>query len=244
MLMQAHVLCHYLDWDSSFFDRRIARVTESRLTEEAVRSITVWCEQNAIDCIYFLASSDDADTIRLLEDHRFRFVDVRLTLETRPAVSQRMDAGEGLARFCEPADVPALREMARVNHWDSRFYYDDNFDKSRCDALYEVWIEKSCHGYADSVIVAEIGERVVGYITCHLRDYTKRGEIGLLGVASESQGKGIGKKLVNASLRWFAEQQIDQVSVVTQGRNINAQRLYQKCGFITQSLQLWYHKWF
>jgi ribosomal protein S18 acetylase RimI-like enzyme len=32
-------------------------------------------------------------------------------------------------------------------------------------------------------------------------------------------------------------------TVVTQGRNIASQRLYQKHGFVTQSIQLWYHRW-
>jgi ribosomal protein S18 acetylase RimI-like enzyme len=33
------------------------------------------------------------------------------------------------------------------------------------------------------------------------------------------------------------------VSVVTQGRNVAAQRLYQRAGFVTASTQLWYHRW-
>ena len=36
---------------------------------------------------------------------------------------------------------------------------------------------------------------------------------------------------------------ITYIDVVTQGRNYSAQRLYQRCGFITQSTELWYHKW-
>ncbi len=34
------------------------------------------------------------------------------------------------------------------------------------------------------------------------------------------------------------------VSVVTQGRNIAPQKLYQKCGFISYSTMIWYHRWF
>jgi hypothetical protein len=34
------------------------------------------------------------------------------------------------------------------------------------------------------------------------------------------------------------------VKTVTQGRNIPAQRTYQRCGFQTAAVQLWYHRWF
>ena len=37
---------------------------------------------------------------------------------------------------------------------------------------------------------------------------------------------------------------IDRVQVVTQGRNVRAQRVYQRCGFVSAQLQLWYHRWF
>jgi ribosomal protein S18 acetylase RimI-like enzyme len=36
---------------------------------------------------------------------------------------------------------------------------------------------------------------------------------------------------------------VQRVSVVTQGRNVAAQKLYQSCGFTTCSVQLWYHWW-
>jgi len=33
------------------------------------------------------------------------------------------------------------------------------------------------------------------------------------------------------------------VTVVTQGLNVPAQRLYQKSGFLVSSVYLWYHLW-
>jgi RimJ/RimL family protein N-acetyltransferase len=45
-------------------------------------------------------------------------------------------------------------------------------------------------------------------------------------------------------MSWFAGQDIKTVHVVTQGRNTRAQRLYQRCGFVTRSMELWYHRWF
>ncbi len=50
--------------------------------------------------------------------------------------------------------------------------------------------------------------------------------------------------LIGAADRWFAERNINQISVVVQGRNVKAQRLYQKNNFLTSSVELWYHLWF
>jgi GNAT superfamily N-acetyltransferase len=70
------------------------------------------------------------------------------------------------------------------------------------------------------------------------------GRIGLVGVAPGYQGKGVGKGLVQRALQWCVEQDFPRVEVVTQGRNLQAQRLYQSCGFQIERTELWYHKWF
>jgi ribosomal protein S18 acetylase RimI-like enzyme len=49
--------------------------------------------------------------------------------------------------------------------------------------------------------------------------------------------------LTEAALAWFCAQGLQRAQVVTQGRNIAAQRLYQKCGFRTGEIALWYHRW-
>jgi dTDP-4-amino-4,6-dideoxy-D-galactose acyltransferase len=238
-------LCQYLEWDSEFFGYRIARVTVNWLDRETIEQVMRWCKSNNIDCLYFLANAGDGKTIRLVEDHRFRFVDIRVTLER--GLDAPLDIPnktvQGEIRLCRPDDIPALRAIARVNYHNTRFYDDPNFPESLCDTLYETWIEKSCKGYADEVLVAELEGDPVGYITCHLLEQSV-GQIGLVGVHPESRSKGMGEKLINESLCWFTGQGLRRVRVVTQGRNCKAQRLYQKNGFLTDSVQLWYHRWF
>lgn len=242
--MEINAICEYLEWDSDFFGNRIARTTANYLNAETVAQALSWCEANQIDCLYFLANADDSKSIRLAEDQKFHFMDLRVTLEN--SLDSRLkpqDLAQEVIRLFQPDDISALRAIARRSYHDTRFYQDPNFSEELCNRLYETWIEKSCHGYADAVLVAEFAGGIAGYISCHLLD-PSMGSIGLVGVSPKVQRQGFGKKLVKASLNWFAEKGVKRVQVVTQGRNAKAQRLYQRNGFLTTSLQLWYHRWF
>ena len=135
-----------------------------------------------------------------------------------------------------------LRGIARTGHRDTRFYSDEHFDRMKCDLLYETWIENSFRGFAQAVLVAEVEGKPAAYLTCHLKD--QESQIGLVGVGESSRGMGLGTKLVQHFFSWSREQGARRAIVVTQGRNLGAQRLYQRNGFQTVSLQLWYHRWF
>jgi dTDP-4-amino-4,6-dideoxy-D-galactose acyltransferase len=239
-------LCEYLEWDSDFFGVRIARLTVTRLTPQTAQEVDAWCEANKVSCLYFLADADDASTLRVTEANAYHFVDIRMTLDralSDAATPEGDRSGFGGTRPATQEDLPNLRAIARVSHSDSRFYYDPHLPDARCDDLYETWIDKSVNGYADAVLVAELEGAAVGYITCHLRD-DAAGQIGLVGVSAQAQGRGLGGELINAALGWFRGQGVQRVSVVTQGRNCPAQRLYGRSGFLTRSVQLWYHKWY
>lgn len=242
--MQSDRLVKYLDWDSEFFSLRIAHVEGKSLDTISLRQIDIWCRDNRIDCLYFLADPSDTESIRLAEKGGFHLVDLRVTLELKitPLTPPWLPLSSTV-RQATSEDIGALRTIASTNHRDSRFYQDGGFSSKQCDELYATWIEKSCTGYAHMVLVADCGAGAVGYLSCHIRE-GETGQIGLLGVSSKCQGAGLGKLLMEESLRWFAISGMKRVEVVTQGRNVAAQRLYQKNGFLTQSLGLWYHRWY
>jgi len=243
--------CEYLPWDSEFFGNRIARVTSHRLNLAQLANVETWCAHNDIECLYFLADSDDDETTLLAERSAFHLVDIRMTFALRDSACASLPSADTAGRQAIPirparlSDVPGLETIARTVHEDSRFYYDHRFSKSRCSDLYATWIRRSCEGFADQVLIAEYAGQVAGYITCKCVDgENPHGVIGLVGVASAARGMGLGPALVTRSLRWFDEQGVQEVEVVTQGRNIAAQRMYQRCGFVSQSMRLWYHRWF
>ncbi len=238
--------CILLDWDSEFFGFRIARLPEEALDPKDVDAVDTWCRKNEISCLYFLSRSDDAATLRLAQERGFRLVDVRQTFEREQSSDTPQGGGaqEGLlVRAASSADVTELRAVARTSHRASRFYADPGFPRPLADSLYETWIERSCEGYADRVLVGECDGIVSGYTSCHLES-SDIGRIGLVGVAPRARGRSLGPMLVHAALTWFRDQGVSRVEVATQASNLAAQRLYQRCGFLTREVQLWFHKWY
>jgi dTDP-4-amino-4,6-dideoxy-D-galactose acyltransferase len=241
-------LAEVLPWDSEFWGFRIARATFHTLTRKRAQDVDGWCLDHAVRCLYFLARADDASTPRAAEAWGSRFVDIRMTFgQRRPlALSESRSAAEitPTIRPNRPEDLPLLARISRQSYQDSRFYYDGGFPRDRCDLLYETWIANSCRGYADLVLVAELADEPAGFITCHLDREHQGGRIGLVGVSRHAQGQGLGHSLVGEALRWLWLQGARQATVVTQGRNTSAQRLYERCGFVTDAVELWYHQWY
>jgi dTDP-4-amino-4,6-dideoxy-D-galactose acyltransferase len=237
-------ICAYLDWDSEFFGKRIARLNRSRLEGSSISEALAWCADNRIDCLYLLADADHGETRRIADQNCFLEVDMRLTL-ARPITQQYQRSElsvDSRVRLARESDLPQLRRFARTLHQDSRFYFDQQFERSKCDLLYETWIEKSCGDLAQTVFVPQVDSQAVGYITCGSR--SQETQIGLLGVAETHARTGLGRALVQRFLSWSAEQNVRRATVVTQARNTAAQHLYRSCGFLPATLQRWYHRWF
>jgi GNAT superfamily N-acetyltransferase len=236
--------CEYLEWDSTFFGMRIGRVRATRLTDPLAAEIVRWARQHAMDCLYLFAEAGDRATVVAAERHGFSLVDWRLTfaidLPTR-AVAGEAAAAAALVRPAAEGDLPALKGIARESHTDTRFYFDGRFPRERCDSMYEIWIERSCHGGADLVLVPEVDGAASGYVTCHLDGGS--GRIGLVGVHPRARGRGIAGLTLGAALDWFGVRRATRVSVVTQGRNLAAARLYERCGFTMTSAMVGYHWW-
>lgn len=240
--------CTFLEWDTSFFGSRIARLNGSRLTADRMGQVTHWCQEQAIDCLYFLADSDDPQTNWLAEDQDFRLVEIRYTLERSLKdwdPSTRLHDAPGITvREATLEDIPACQAIAQNSYLDSRFYFDPNFSQAQWSAYYATWVNNSLRGGADLALVATKDASVVGYITGLIDRQTQHGIYELTGVVESARRSGIGQELFRSGLDWYVQHQVDYLWVATQGRNIATQRMIQRHGFLSKSCQLYYHKWF
>jgi dTDP-4-amino-4,6-dideoxy-D-galactose acyltransferase len=229
-----------LEWDSAFWGVTVARVRANALTPESWAEVDAWARTQDVDCLYFLSRPDDPETVGVAQNAGFRLVDVRVELD-RP--SDRAESAERV-RPLRPGDLKALRAIARTSHEITRFYADPHFPRERCSDFYDTWIVRSSEGWADAVLVAEFDDRAVGYVTCHLDAASRRGSIGLIAVSEAARGHQLGHSLVHSAIGWCRTNGAGQISVVTQGANVPAQRVFQQCGFRTLSVGLWFHLWY
>jgi GNAT superfamily N-acetyltransferase len=219
-------------------------VEGSRLSKDHVPAIEAWCGANQIAFLQYLAPQDDTASARAAEAAGFHLVDERVTLQCSVAAAGSdapmpdIDLRPGMAQ-----DLHALDAIARAGHTDSRYYHDPGFPRARCDDLYSTWIRRSLEGaIADVVFVPVVDGQPAGYVTCQVD--AKEGWIGLVGVGPQARGRGVGGALIRRALDWFRQAGVEEVLVVTQGRNEAAKRLYERSGFLPRDTGLWYHRWF
>ncbi|MBN1994181.1 MAG: GNAT family N-acetyltransferase [Anaerolineae bacterium] len=237
-----------LPWDSEFFGLAIARITATRLDGAGIKELMEQAQAAKLRCLYFEADPNDPATVAAVEQYGFHLVDVRVVLEhpfdDRPAPVPRYPVPEELViGSYRPDEMPRLQDISAQIGLTSRFDFDKQFAPGQSERLYRVWIENACHGFADAVLVArwhQDGE-AVGLITCTWRDAIAH--IQLAGVHAHYRQRGVGTGLVQGALDWARSQQARRMQVVTQARNVPAQRLYQQMGFFTRSMTLFYHKW-
>jgi GNAT superfamily N-acetyltransferase len=233
--------CRRLEWDSAFFGVPIARIEVPWLDARAAAAALAWCRAEGIACLYYLCPVDAA-AMAVAERHGFRAVDVRMTFE-RPCVADPPAAAGVSVRPYMTSDREALRAVARGAFLGTRFDADRRFASDRVRDLYDVWLTKSCDGWAETVLVALDGNVPAGFVTCH-DDGGGASRIGLIGVADFARGRGNGRALVQAAVACAGGRGARVLTVATQARNIAAQRLYQRAGFLTSSVRVWYHRWF
>lgn len=244
-------ICDILEWDSAFFGRRIARFRPKRCRRDEVGAIVTECADDGIDCVYILVDASDTESIVALQEKRVHLADIRITFGTDVGVPgsefrvQGAGADDGIrVRSAADSDIPALKRIAAISHRDTRFYADGHFAPEQCNRLYELWIEKSCQGYADAVLVMEDDPgQPLGYVTCHQPSGAKAGHIGLFAVKEDAQGRGVGRELLGAALKWFSAKNVPSMTVATQLRNVRALRFYSRAGLFISAAECWFHFW-
>jgi ribosomal-protein-alanine N-acetyltransferase len=96
----------------------------------------------------------------------------------------------------------------------------------------------------EAFIVAEVDEKVVGYIMCKIEfgfsnfsklGFVKKGHVVSVAVLDQHRGKGIGKALMLEGINGVVSRKSDEIYLEVRISNTQAIRMYQKLGFQIKS---------
>lgn len=232
-----------LDWDSNFFGSKIARIKCDNYTDSVASFIQKFSDENHIEYLEYLIGSNEIENIRSAERNGFQFIDIRMTLELslnnepHRNISNRFEFG-----LANEVHISDLTKIGSGIYKGSRYYSDGFFCEKKVTDFFNLWIEKAVTGKFDDECFS-LFERGTPIALCTMKSGIKNlSSIGLFGVGAKHQGNGVSKELLFQISNAMRERGRSHISVVTQGKNIAAQRAYQAAGFKTKNVELWFRK--
>jgi ribosomal protein S18 acetylase RimI-like enzyme len=224
----------HLSWDSDLFGLRIGRIEPGSdgTLEEDLKS----AERDDTRCVYLLLPAEDGAEILHAIELGFRPYDIRVEMEA-PVDG---DGSRGDVHEARPEDVPELEQIARTAFDRTRFFADSHFPAERSAELYVAWLRRGLDTPERRTLVAGEAD---GFVICHLDRENGSGAIELIGVAAGKRHGGIGGTLIRGAAGLFHDAGMSRATVVTQARNVEAQRAYQANGYRTTAVGVWLHRW-
>lgn len=148
-------------------------------------------------------------------------------------------------RKFQPDDLPRVKAIT-VEAFDG-VSIDRNIDALLGPAATQSWQQrKSRHVDADlereeaMILVAEVDQQVVGYISTWIDRHAGQGFIPNLAVDQRVRGNGIGRRLLEQVIDYFRQADVTQVRIETLDQNPVGKNLYPSLGFHEVARQIHY----
>jgi dTDP-4-amino-4,6-dideoxy-D-galactose acyltransferase len=242
-----------LDWECDHFGIFAAQLLDPALDDEALARALCLAREQGVQLLVWVAQAERDVPRPILDQFSGILADRKATF--RKAL-RGAPAEDTLPRATDPAVISypsatasaVLVELAIVSGAYSRFRVDPRIPRERFEAMYRLWIERSVKKeLADDVMVVPAEDsrddrhHPLGLIS--LMESDGVASIGLVAVAAEVQGRGIGSALMRAAHGWMRSRDADEALVVTQLANLPACRLYERSGYHLARVQPYYHFW-
>lgn len=155
-------------------------------------------------------------------------------VERLVTLSRSLPASAQLPEGIIVADIGHAEQAAAIGQADfvyDRYHADKQIPRAVADEIKERWVRNGVSGRSDTALVAIDGDAVAGFNLCMRR--REDAVIDLIGVASAYQGRGLGRRLVDAALAHYAGR-ANLMWVGTQDTNHASLAMYRGAGFTPQ----------
>jgi dTDP-4-amino-4,6-dideoxy-D-galactose acyltransferase len=225
-------------WDSAFFNRSIAKLTDIHqsaspsLTDDAL---------NSYQLVQAKIAANDYLSLIQLQEFGFQIVDGEIDLEI--TVNNCEIVHSACLPIATETDIAPLRTLAENSFSLSRFRAPW-FSERDNQRFYAEWAEKAVLGTFDDLCLImrdDTVDAIKGFVTLkRLNDAEMR--VGLLAVNPDYRKSGVGEALIAAAKNRVKQDGLSCLRVATQTGNVAALRLYIKCGATIASASYWLYR--
>jgi dTDP-4-amino-4,6-dideoxy-D-galactose acyltransferase len=220
-----------LEWDSSFFNRRIGLLDLNNGSPN-FEDLNDW------DLVYIM--SDEDFTLDINKFNR-TFSETKVVF-SKMIIESKEPIDENISVAKKKDNKKQIYNLALESGKFSRFNLDKNFKRREFKKLYYKWVDNSFNKeFADAVLVYKFENEIIGFVTYKILD--DFATIGLIAISPLYQGKGVGRKLINAVEMELVNRQIGELRIPTQFQNEIACEFYIKLGYKIIKKKIINHYW-
>lgn len=220
-----------LTWESDFFGFGHGRLT---LGEGPLLSLH---ELDQYPLLQTKVAAEDYASITLLTRFGFQLAEGEATLTMSLEKTERQPG----IRIARPQQIAELRQAASRDMVQSRFR-QPWYRADQSQQFYAQWIENAVNGQFDDQCLVACGAQgeIIGFASMRAQGDETR--LGLLAVAAEKQGQGIGQCLLRAAADWGRVRGSTRLAITTQLSNVSAMRLYLRNGARLENTDYWFYR--
>ena len=233
-----------LDLDSEIFGFPVARIIPDTLSQGKLEQVISSLKKENVQLAYWASNPNDEESQQAARLYHGFVADKKVTfvvdIGQMPERSASLDWD--IKEYADNLPSSEMEKLAIQIGKYSRFGIDPRIPEDKLIDMYKRWIRNSVNRQiADAVFVAHQSGKVVGMVTVGKKN--ERGDIGLMAVDPGVRGGNLGVALVSAAQDWARRKGFRFAQVVTQGENIAACKLYEKCGYHIDKTEFFYHFW-
>ncbi|AXV66464.1 GNAT family N-acetyltransferase [Pseudoalteromonas lipolytica] len=221
-------------WDSDFFKRTILTIDLDSLGNK----VESWPKNSLITV---KVDANKYQSLEHINKYDFSFVEGELVFKKAVPVNLNSTSLTDFDSYlATESSLDELKLIVSDLYVNSRFR-EPWFTLLERDRFYQKWIENAVLAkFDDCCLVLKEENTISGFVTVRIR--CSEATIGLIGVATPFQGKGVGKKLLELVQNYSTAKKAKIIKVATQTSNISAANLYGKNGFTITDISYWFYK--
>ena len=205
----------------------VERQTEKTILQDTLSNLYPQLVEAGVARLHILCTQEW--TVDLARNMGWQYLEDIITMARLPKADPVLQADEDPNITIKPAYPEHLREICQIDHASFGAPWQMTYEEFR-----------RAHSVSSSTTIAVQDQQILGY-QISTRNNNK-GHLARLGVAPDTQSRGVGTLLLSDLLYRFHKRGINTMTVNTQASNVRSQQLYEKFSFQRTGFDLpvWY----